>query len=291
MEVNLTVPPAVTVAASGIQGPRGNAVLNGVGAPGPAVGIDGDYYINTANYPSTVTLYGPKATGTWPAPGVVVGGGGSVGALLAVNNLDDLADATAARSNLGLGTAAVEAASAFDPAGAAAAALAAAEAYTDEHSDGAPQHTTQVRIADDNLSGLSSAPTWTVVVTSAETPLQCSIAAEAGDRIELDGNFMYSGAHFLDWALLASDGSIAAYASQDPANPGVPLAEGNPTMYPSVSFSKATATDTFTVGPGNLNAGLVTVALAHQGMSAGTVYAHPLYPWKLRLKNIGPEPA
>jgi hypothetical protein len=36
---------------------------------------------------------------------------------------------------------------------------------------------------------------------------------------------------------------------------------------------------------------MITIALAHQGTAAGTVYAHTVYPWRLRLENVGPEPS
>lgn len=153
---------------------------------------------------------------------------------------------------------------------------------------GSSIRTASVRITDDNLSGLPVAASWTIVVTSGGTPLQCSIAAAVGDRILVYGNFMYSGAHFLDWGLLATDGSIATYATSGTSTPS---GEGNPTMYPSLSFSKYTAPVMFTVGAGNLSGGLATVALAHQGSAAGIAYAYPLYPWEERLHNIGPEPA
>ena len=46
---------------AGPQGPRGNSLLNGVGEPTLALGINGDFYIDTvAN-----ELYGPKTTGSW----------------------------------------------------------------------------------------------------------------------------------------------------------------------------------------------------------------------------------
>jgi hypothetical protein len=46
-----------------------------------------------------------------------------------------------------------------------------------------------------------------------------------------------------------------------------------------------------TVGAGHINNGMITIALAHQGTAAGTVYAHTVYPWRLRLENVGPEPS
>lgn len=155
-------------------------------------------------------------------------------------------------------------------------------------SGGVSIRTARVTITDDNLSGLPAASSWTIAQTSAGTQLKCPIAAAAGDRIRVCPNFMYVGAHFLDWVLLDSGGAIALYAGSES---GSPLTEGNPSMYPSLSFSKMTSSEMFTVGAGHISSGLVTVALAHQGTSSGTVYAHSTYPWRLRLENIGPEPA
>jgi hypothetical protein len=46
--------------ATGPQGPIGLA--GGSGAPTSGVGVDGSFYINTAN----LEIYGPKASGAWP---------------------------------------------------------------------------------------------------------------------------------------------------------------------------------------------------------------------------------
>lgn len=153
---------------------------------------------------------------------------------------------------------------------------------------GSSIRTASVRVTDDNLGGLPSAASWTVVLTSGSTPLQASIAAADGDRIRVCGSFMRNGSHFLDWVILASGGAIDRYAT---TGTGTAPTEGNPSLYPSLSFSYVTGDDMFTAGSGNISGGLVTVALAHQGTASGIVYAHPTYPWRLRLENIGPEPA
>lgn len=56
----------IIVQSGGTQGPRGNSVLNGVGAPvNNVTGIDGDFYLDTTNLS---VIYGPRANGIWPAP-------------------------------------------------------------------------------------------------------------------------------------------------------------------------------------------------------------------------------
>jgi len=70
--------------ATGPQGPAGldgKSVLNGVGAPGSTIGVDGDFYIDTA----TEDIYGPKTAGVWGPPTSLIGSVGSV-------DLDDLTD-------------------------------------------------------------------------------------------------------------------------------------------------------------------------------------------------------
>lgn len=62
----------VIVQSGGTSGPRGNSMLSGTGAPTSTVGIDGDYYIDTTNAPTSLTLYGPRASGTWPATGTTL---------------------------------------------------------------------------------------------------------------------------------------------------------------------------------------------------------------------------
>jgi hypothetical protein len=144
-----------------------------------------------------------------------------------------------------------------------------------------------LRVTDDNLSGLPAAAAWTIVQTSVGTQLKQSVAAVPGDRIKVFGSFMHLGGHFLDWVLLSSVGAIDEYET---TGTGVAPAEGNPAMYPSNSFLRVGSPPLFVVDAGNIAAGLATVALAHQGAGTGSgniVYAHPTYPFRLYLENIG----
>lgn len=52
-----------TDGTNGTNGTNGKTVLNGVVPPTGSVGTDGDFYIDT----TASMIYGPKASGTWPA--------------------------------------------------------------------------------------------------------------------------------------------------------------------------------------------------------------------------------
>lgn len=73
MTVTVSSPPTVVISPTGVQGPPGTGVRHGDGPPDPALGVDGDFYIDVAT-PSAPVMYGPKAGGTWGA-GVPLGGG------------------------------------------------------------------------------------------------------------------------------------------------------------------------------------------------------------------------
>lgn len=115
----------VIVSSAGVQGPQGFSVLSDPRTPTSSDGIDGDFWIDTANYPTSSVFYGPRVAGVWPSSGITIGGGGGgvisvnsqtgvvtitaagLGALVAANNLSDVTSASTARTNLGLGGAAL----------------------------------------------------------------------------------------------------------------------------------------------------------------------------------------
>ncbi len=62
--------------ATGPAGLNGNTVLNGTTIPGAAIGVNGDFYLNTL----TNQIFGPKTAGTWGAGVSLVGPAGATGA-------------------------------------------------------------------------------------------------------------------------------------------------------------------------------------------------------------------
>jgi hypothetical protein len=65
----------------GLPGADGNTILSGHGAPANSTGRDGDYWMDL----DATTLYGPKASGSWPGSGVSLVGGGSL--ITSINGL------------------------------------------------------------------------------------------------------------------------------------------------------------------------------------------------------------
>lgn len=65
----------VASALAAILSLQGTSLLYGSGAPASGTGVDGNFYLDDA----TQTLYGPKASGAWPAGVPLVGASGSPG--------------------------------------------------------------------------------------------------------------------------------------------------------------------------------------------------------------------
>lgn len=60
---------------TGDTGPQGNTILYAARAPISSDGLDGNFWINT----STLFIYGPKSSGSWPAGTSIVGPKGDTG--------------------------------------------------------------------------------------------------------------------------------------------------------------------------------------------------------------------
>lgn len=93
---------------TGATGPAGSTWYNGSGAPSNGSGSNGDYYLDTSNG----DVY-QKAAGSWAVVANIRGASGAgTGDMLKSENLSGLASYATARSNLGLGSAALLASSA-----------------------------------------------------------------------------------------------------------------------------------------------------------------------------------
>lgn len=66
---------ATQLVVEGSQGPAGKTLLNGSGAPSDSLGVNGDFYYD----PTAKTIYGPKASGSWPAGVTLQGDQGDQG--------------------------------------------------------------------------------------------------------------------------------------------------------------------------------------------------------------------
>lgn len=65
---------------AGIPGINGKTIRNGAGAPSAALGVDGDFYIDT----SAVTIYGPKSGGAWGSATNILGAAGATGSSVGI---------------------------------------------------------------------------------------------------------------------------------------------------------------------------------------------------------------
>lgn len=102
--------------AQALENADANKTHIGAVAPAAALGTDGDIYLDL----TAKAVYGPKSSGNWGDPTSFEGPegppgptGNGTGDMLKGNNLSELADKAAARSNLELGTAAQSATTDF----------------------------------------------------------------------------------------------------------------------------------------------------------------------------------
>ena len=81
---------ALPAGPAGPTGSAGSTILNGTVDPSSGTGTDGDFYINT----TTSMIFGPKASGTWPAGVSLVGPAGSTSMSDSVFEIYDNGDST-----------------------------------------------------------------------------------------------------------------------------------------------------------------------------------------------------
>lgn len=117
--------PLGYIVVPGPQGPEGPPGSGGTGTPSSTVTSGTSFGQSSTAGSSTTYSRGDHAHGTPAAPTP-----SGIGALTVASNLGDLANTATARSNLGLGSAAIQPSSAFDTAGAANAVATSLSAHT-----------------------------------------------------------------------------------------------------------------------------------------------------------------
>jgi hypothetical protein len=131
----------------------------------------------------------------------------------------------------------------------------------------------------------NTAGAWAIVDQSGGADFDIDVTAVAGDYVEVSVHAMraHNSTGFLDLAVVAA-GAIVRYLS---TGTSTPLSEGDPALYPAVSFHTLAGPIGFVVQSGDLSGGTVTVALVTKAAGTGVVYASTSYPWKWRLMNHG----
>ncbi|HTU27305.1 MAG TPA: hypothetical protein VMF30_17990 [Pirellulales bacterium] len=155
----------------------GSTALDGISVwnPGDAVISDGSTWEKIDGVASEVLSFNGRTgavlpqSGDYSASQIGLGNVTNNLQLVAANNLSDLANAAAARTNLGLGSAATQNSSAFDAAGAAAAAQSAAEATCCQTANNLSDVASAATAATNLGLGTSSSPSFANVTAGLMT--------------------------------------------------------------------------------------------------------------------------
>lgn len=127
----------------------------------------------------------------------------------------------------------------------------------------------------------NTAGVWAIVAG-----YELQIPAVAGDYVELSTTFLNTpnNSTFLDFAVVVG-AAIVRYMATGTAAPGF---EGNPGLYPNLTFRTFKSPVGFVVTPGDLDGANVRWVLVSKSTSGvGTVFSDANYPFYWRSINIG----
>jgi hypothetical protein len=116
---------------------------------------------------------------------------------------------------------------------------------------------------------------------------ELDIPAVAGDWVEIGLHGMHSttATAFLDTAILVGS-SIVRYLSTGTINP---TAEGDPAWYISTGFTSQSGPLGLSVTSGDLDGGVLRVAIVVRAQGSGVLYSSASYPFSWWAKNTGPH--
>lgn len=159
---------------TGPAGKPGSEILFGDGVPNVSLGVNNDVYVDEL----TSDVY-KKIVGVW-----VLQTNFTATSLKIANNLSDLSSVPTARTNLGLGTAAVQNTSAFDPAGAAAAVQGNLDSHEADFAN--PHAVTKSQIGLGNVDNTSDATKNAATVTLTNKTLTTPVINSPTGLVKAD---------------------------------------------------------------------------------------------------------
>ncbi len=164
---------------------------------------------------------------------------------------------------------------------------AASKGYVDSNIAAQPKVVSQ-RFTDGNIVLPNTSGAWQALVDGSSNNIEVSIAASAGDWVELSitGMFQPSATSFLDIAIIKGT-SLVRFLSTGTSSSAT---EGEPSLYisPGNFRTFGYGGKGLVVASGDLDGSNLRFVVAVKAGASGTFYASSDYPFYMRALNLGP---